>query len=157
MIKKYRKGLIFKKDILHIDGQEAIIETNRQIYSARFPNYRLEFFKVRGSFPAKYYIDTTKYCFKRPISIGKIESRGVIYKIKWKKPFYRIYVEDKEIAAIMVNTRNYGDISLACVDPKYKQVCREIALAISLKKVDNQTFVNQLTFWALILYIVFIL
>lgn len=153
MIKKYRKGFIFKKDILYIDGQEAVIETDRQVHTARFPTYRLEFFRIRGSFPAKYYIDKNKYCFKRPYSISKIESNGILYQVKWRKPYYRIYVGDQEIASIMVNTRNYGDISLACTDLKYKRICRELALAISLKKVDNQTFINQLWFWLMIAYI----
>lgn len=154
MVKKFRRGFIFKKDILEINGEQSIIETNKQIYSVRFENNRFEFFKIKGSFPAKYYIGKNKYCFKRPYSIKYIESRGTTYKVIWKRPYYVILDGDHEVAKFIVNTRNYGDVSLACVDPKYDRICHELALVISLKKVDNQTFINQVTF-ALLMYYIF--
>lgn len=146
MVKKFRRGFIFKKDILDINGEQAIIETDKHIYSVRFENSRFEFFKIRGSFPAKYYIGDNKYCFKRPFSIKYIESKDVLYKIAWKRPYYIIMDGDVEVAKFMINTRNYGDVSLACTNPKYDRISSELALAISLKKVEHQTFINIVWF-----------
>lgn len=157
MVKKFRRGFIFKKDILEINGEQSIIETNKQIYSVRFENYRFEFFKIRGSFPSKYFIGNNKYCFKRPYSIKYIESNDVLYKIVKKRPYHIIMDGDVEVAKFMSNTRNYGDISLACINPKYDRICSELALAISLKKVENQTFINLVWFLLLMYYIIFIL
>lgn len=155
MIRKYRKGLIFKQDFLEIDGHKAEIETSHQIHSAAFSNRRLEFFKVRSSFPASYYVGRNRYTFKHYYSINTIESRGVVYQIKWRKPYYQIWVEDQEIATLLINTRNCGDVSLACTDYHYRQICHELALAISLKKVDNQTLIYQIVFITMILLVIF--
>lgn len=155
MVKKYRRGFIIKKDILQINGQEAQIEVHKNIYSARFPTYRLEFFKIRGSFPPKYFIGNNKYSMKWPYLITTIKSNDTTFKLKWKRPYYRIYVDGEEIASMMVNTRAYGDVTLACTNLEYQQACKDLALVVSLRNVENKSAQNLYAIYSMLIFAYF--
>ncbi len=152
MIKKYRRGFIFKKDMFHVNGHEAQIEIDKNVYSVRFHNYRLEFFKINFRFTQKNFIGKNKYCMKWPYLITTIESNGVIYKLKWKRPYYRVYVDGEEIASMMVNTRAYGDVSMACTNPAYYKQCTELALVVSLRNVENKSTQNLLAIYGMLFF-----
>lgn len=131
------------------------IAINKNIYAANFPDYSLEFFRIRGSFPPKYFIGNTKYSMKWPYLITTIRSNGVTYKLKWKRPYYRIYVEGEEIAQMMVNTRAYGDITLACTNIEYNHICKELALVVSLRNVENKSAKNLYAIYGMLIFAFF--
>lgn len=151
IIKKYRAGNFFKKDYIELNGQQAEIEHHRQIFSTRLANQHIEFFKVKSLLPRKYFIGQHKYRFKGLYFIKHVESKGVTYTIKYTKPYWRVYVDNQEVGCFLFNQRNIGDITMVATNHEYNRELSELAIAISLKLVDNKSTKNWLSFGVILL------